>query len=320
MPSNHLILCRPLLLLPSIFPSIGVFSKESVLCIRWPQYWSFSFSISPSNEYSGLISFRMDWLDLLAVQETLKILLQHHNTKPSILWWSAFFIVQLSHPYMTTEKTIALTRWTFVGKIMPLLFNMLPRLIITFLPRSKRLLISWLQSPFAVILEPPQNKVCHCLYCLPIYLLWSDGTRNGSDTQLLHGAGAAGNGEEIPHVQGQERRLCFAGLTIRRYPKSKVRETPVRQYVLERLWGDTLHPRAKEKPKQDGLVEFSSVAQWCPTLWDPMYSSTPGLPVHHQLPEFTQTHVHRVGDAVQPSHPLSSPSPAPNPSQHQGLF
>ena len=155
MPSNHLILCRPLLLLPSIFPSIGVFSKESVLCIRWPQYWSFSFSISPSNEYSGLISFRMDWLDLLAVQETLKILLQHHNTKPSILWWSAFFIVQLSHPYMTTEKTIALTRWTFVGKRMPLLFNMLPRLVITFLPRSKRLLISWLQSPFAVILEPP---------------------------------------------------------------------------------------------------------------------------------------------------------------------
>ena len=158
MPSNNLILCCPLLLLPSIFPSIGVFSKESVLCIRWSQYWSFSFNISPSNDYSGLISFRMDWLDLLADQEILKILLQHHSSKPSILWCSAFFMVQLSHPYMTTEKTIAFTRWTFVGKIMSLLFNMLPRLVITFLPRSKSLLISWLQSPSAVILEPPKIK------------------------------------------------------------------------------------------------------------------------------------------------------------------
>ena len=142
--------------LPSIFPSIGVFSKESALRIRWPQYWSFSFSISPSNDYSGLISFRMDWLDLLADQEILKILLQHHSSKPSILWCSALFMVQLSHPYMTTGKTIAFTRWTFVGKIMPLLFNMLPRLVITFLPRSKSLLISWLQSPSAVILELPK--------------------------------------------------------------------------------------------------------------------------------------------------------------------
>ena len=154
MPSNHLILCRPLFLLPSIFPSIRVFSNESVLHIRWPKYWSFSFSISSSNEYSGLISFRMDWLDLLAVQGTLKSLLQHHSSKASLLQRSAFFIAQLSHPHMTTGKTIALTRWTFVGKVMSLLFNMLSGLVIAFLPRSKHLLISWLQSPSAVILEP----------------------------------------------------------------------------------------------------------------------------------------------------------------------
>ena len=154
IPSNHLILCRPLLLLPSIFPSTRVFSNESLLHIRWPKYWSFSFSISPSNEYSGLISFRMDWLDLLAVQGTLKSLLQCHSSKASILWCSPFYIVQLSHPYMTTGKTIALTKWTFDGKVMSLLFNMLSRLVIAFLPRSKNLLISWLQSPSAVILEP----------------------------------------------------------------------------------------------------------------------------------------------------------------------
>ena len=153
MPSNHLILCHPLLLLPSIFPSIRVFSNESALHIRWPKYWSFSFNISPSNEYPGLISFRMDRLDLLAVQGTLKSLLQHHCSKASILLCSAFFIVQLSHPYMITGETIALTRRTFVGKVMSLLFNMLSRFVITFLPRSKRLLISWLQSPSAVILE-----------------------------------------------------------------------------------------------------------------------------------------------------------------------
>ena len=152
IPSNHLILCCPLLL-PSIFPSIRVFSNESVLCIRWPKYWSFSFNISPSNEYSGLISFRMDWLDLLAVQGSLKSLLQHHSSKASILWCSAFFIVQLSHPYLTTGKTIALTRRTFVGKVMSLLFNMLS-MVINVLQRSKSLLISWLQSPSAVILEP----------------------------------------------------------------------------------------------------------------------------------------------------------------------
>ena len=154
MPSNHLILCHPLLLQPSIFPSIRLFSNESVLPIRWPKYWRFSFSISPSNEYSGLISFRTDWLDLLAVQGTLKSLLQHHSSKASILQCSAFFTVQLSHPYVTTRKTIALTRRTFVGKVMSLLFNMLSRLVITFLPRSKHLLISWLQSPSAVIWSP----------------------------------------------------------------------------------------------------------------------------------------------------------------------
>ena len=156
MPSNHFILCRPLLL-PSIFPSIRGFSNESALPIRWPKYWSFSFSISPYNEYPGLISFRMDWLDLLGVQGTLKSLLQHHNSKASILWRSAFFIVQLSHPYRTTGK-IALTRQTFVGKVTSLLFIVLSRLVITFLPKSKRLLISWLQSPSAVILEPRKIK------------------------------------------------------------------------------------------------------------------------------------------------------------------
>ena len=155
MPSNHLILCRPLLFLPSIFPSIRVFSNESVLHIRWPKYWSFSFSISPFKEYFQLISFRMDWLDLLAVQETLKGL-QHHSSKASILWCSAFFIVQLLHPYMTTGKTIALPRQTFVGKVMSLLSNRLSRLVINFLPRSKCLLISWLQSPSAVIWSPPK--------------------------------------------------------------------------------------------------------------------------------------------------------------------
>ena len=175
MPSNHLTLCHPLLLLPSIFPSIRVFSSEWVLCIRWPKYWSFHFSISPSNEHPGLISFRMDWLDLLAVQGALKSLHQHHSSKASVLRLSAFFIVQLSHPYMTTGKTIALTIWTFVDKVMSLFFNMMARLVITFLPRSKHLLISWLQSPSAVILEPAKNKVWHCF---PIYFPWNYGTRS----------------------------------------------------------------------------------------------------------------------------------------------
>ena len=159
MPSNHLILCCPLFLLPSIFPSIGVFSNESVFHIRWPKYWSFSFNISPSNEHPGLISFRMDWIDLLAVQGTLKSLLQHHSSKASILQHSAFFTVQLSHPYTTTGKTIALTRQTFVGKVMSLLFSILFRMVITFLPRSKHLLISRLRSPCAVIFLVKVNSV-----------------------------------------------------------------------------------------------------------------------------------------------------------------
>ena len=175
MPCSHLILCRPLLQLPSIFPSIRVFSNELVLSIRWPKYWSFSLNISPSNEHSGLISFRMDWLDLLVVQGTLKSLLQHHSSKASILRRSAFFIVQLSHPYMTTGKTIALNRWTFVDKVMSLLLNMLSSLVITFLPRSKNLLISWLQSPSVVILEPPKIK-SDTFHSFPIYFPWSGGT------------------------------------------------------------------------------------------------------------------------------------------------
>ena len=169
MQPNHPILCCPLLLLPSIFPSIRVFSNNSALHIKWPKFWSFSFKISPSNEHRALISFRMDCLDLLAVQGTLKSLLQHHSSKASILRCSALFIVRLSHPYMTTVKTIALTRWTFVGKVMSLLFNMLSRLVITFLSRSKCLLISWLQSPSAVILEP-RKIVSHCFHCFPICL------------------------------------------------------------------------------------------------------------------------------------------------------
>ena len=171
VPSDHLILCHPLLLLPSVLPSIRVFSSESVLHIRWPKYWSFSFRISPANEYSELISFRIDWFDLLAVQGTLKSL-QHHSSKASILQdcFLSFLIVQLSHPYITTGKPIALTRWTFVGKVMSLLLNMLSRLVIAFLPRRKRLLISWLQSPSAVILEPPPNEASHCFHRFPIYL------------------------------------------------------------------------------------------------------------------------------------------------------
>ena len=175
MPSNHLILCHPLLLLPSVFPSIRIFSNELVLRIRWPKYWSFSFSISPSNEYSGQISFRMDWLDLLAVQGTLKSLLQQHSSKVSIFRCSAWFIVQLSHPYLTTGKTIALPRRTFAGKVTSVLFNMLSRLVTIFLPRSKHLSISLLQSLSAVILEP-RKIVSHCFHSFPIYLPWSDGT------------------------------------------------------------------------------------------------------------------------------------------------
>ena len=171
MPSSHLILCRPFLLLPSIPPSIRIFSNESVLLMSWPKYRSFSHSISPSNEYSGLISFRMEWLDLLAVQGTLKSLLQHHSSKASTLQGSAFFIVQLSHTYMTTGKTIALTRWIFVDKVTFLLCNMPSRLVITFLPRSKRLLISWLQSPSTMILEPPKLKYVTVSTVSPLFAM-----------------------------------------------------------------------------------------------------------------------------------------------------
>ena len=176
MPSSHLILCHPFLLLPPIPPNIRVFSNETTFLMRWPKYWSFRISIISSKEHSDLISFRMDWLDPIAVQRTLKNLLQYHNSKASIFWCSAFFTVHLLHPYITTGKIIALTRWIFVGKVMSLLFNVLYRLGIIFLPRSKHLLISWLQSPSAVILEP-QNKLRHCVHCFPIYLPWSDGTR-----------------------------------------------------------------------------------------------------------------------------------------------
>ena len=176
MLSNHLILCHPLLVLPSLFPSIKVLANQSALCIRWQKCWSFSFSNSPSNEYSGLISFRSDWFDL-SVQGTLKSLLQHHSLKASVFCCSAVFIVQLLHSYITTEKIIALIIWTFVGKVMSLLFNMLSRLVTAFLPNRKHLLISCLQSPSAVIFGAQENKVCHCFHCFPIYFPWSDGIR-----------------------------------------------------------------------------------------------------------------------------------------------
>ena len=176
MPSNHLILYHPLLFLSSIFPSIKVFSNESALHIRWPKFWGFRFSISPANEYSELISFTIDWFDLFAIQGTLKSVLQHHNSKSSILWCSTFFTVQLSHPYMTTEKTTALTIWTSVGRVISLLFNMLSRFVIAFLPRSKHLLISWLQSTVHSDFGAQESKICHCFYFCLIYLPWSDGT------------------------------------------------------------------------------------------------------------------------------------------------
>ena len=175
MLCNHLILCHSFLLLPAIFPSIRIFSRESALCIRWPKYWKFSFGISPSNKFAGFISFKVYWLDLLAVKGTLKCLLQHYSSKASILWRSAFFMVQISHLYMTTGKTIALTIQTFVSKVMSLLFNTLSRFVIGFLPRSKCLLISWLHSPSTVILEP-KKMVSHCFHFFPIYLPWSDET------------------------------------------------------------------------------------------------------------------------------------------------
>ena len=177
MPSNHLNVCHHLLLLPSVPHSIRVFSSESVACIRWPKCWSFSFNISPPNEYSALISFRMDWLDLLVVQGTLKSLLQHHSSKASILWCLAFFIVQFSQPYRTTGKTLVLTRWTFVGKVMSLLSNMLSRLVIAFLPKKQASFNFKAEVTICNDFGAPKNKVCHCFHCFPIYLQWSDGTR-----------------------------------------------------------------------------------------------------------------------------------------------
>ena len=221
MPSSHLTLCRPLLLLPPIPPRIRVFSNESTLCMRGPKYWSFSFSIIPSKEHPGLISFRMDWLDLLAVQGSLKSLLQHHSSKASILQCSAFFTVQLSHPYMTTGKTIALTRRSFVGKVMFLLFNMLSRLVITFLPRSKRLLISWLQSPSAVILEPQKIKSDTASTVSPSTSKWSDGTRCHDLSLLSLEEGIATHSSilarRIPWTEEPGRLQSMASQRVRHY-------------------------------------------------------------------------------------------------------
>ena len=247
MLSNHHTLCHPFLLLPSIIP---VFSNESALYIRWPNYWSFSFNISPSSGYSGLISFKIDWLDLLAVQGTLKSLLQHHRSKESILG-TQFSLRSNSHPCMTNGKTKALTRLAFVGKVMSLHFNMLSRLVIPFLSKSKHLIIPWLQSQSTMILEPKNIK---------------SATVSTVFSSISH------------EVMGLDA-IIFSS------------------------------------------VQFSAVTLSCPTLCDPMNCSTPGLPVHHQHPEFTQIHVHQVRDVIQPSHPLSSPfPPAPNPSQHQSLL
>ena len=250
--------CRPLPLLPSIFPSIRVFSSDSVLHIRWPKYWSFSFSISPSNEHSELISFRMDWLDLLAVQGTLKSLLQHHSSKASILWCSVFFIVQLSHPYMTTGKTTALTRQTFVDKVMSLLFNMLSTLVIAFLPRSKHLLISWLQSPSAVILEP-KKIFCHCFHCFhwkqaqsPLYDT-NHLTQNLFPTQLSR---------YHPYLPPCSHKNCVHLLTLQ--PPIQC-ESMVRQYIFHPYYVfKKLSPRSPFiHPLQQILIKQGLCARSC---------------------------------------------------------
>ena len=230
MPSNHVILCGPLLLLLPIFPSIRVFSSELALHIRWPKYWSFSFNISPSSEHPGLISFRMDCLDLLAVQGTLKSLLQHHSSKASIFQCSAFFTVQLSHPYMATGKTIALIRWNFVGKVLSLLFNMLSRLVIAFLPRSKRLLISWLQSPSAVILEPRNIKSATVSTVSPLHQHFSTRGASFSIFQLrnhifvMHRSpgGEHGNPLQYSCLEDPLNRAAWWA-TVHRVPKSQIR-------------------------------------------------------------------------------------------------
>ena len=356
MASHHLIFCHPLLILPSIFLRIRVFSKELALYTSWPKYWNFSFSINPSNEYSGLISLRIDWFDLLAVQGTLKSLLWHHNSKALILQLSAFFVVQLSHLYMTTAKTITLTMQTFVGKMMSLLFNTLSRLVIAFLPRSKCLLISWLHSLSTVILEPKKTKsitvsmfspsICHEVMGLDALILafW-----------MLSFKPAFSLSSFTPN--SPFRLFSFSSLVLKLFCLFFLEQGNERQesqtlvdkkdppmFLFPLFLGSYLryywiHPRMEQSPvwkywpllpsgeKVKWLLwtkcfsQFSSVSQSCLTVCNPMNHSTPGFPVHHQLPEFTQTHAHRGADAIQTSHPLSSPSPpVPNPSQHQDLL
>ena len=242
MPSNHLILCGPLILLPSIFPSVKVFSNKSALCIRWPKYWSFSFSISPSNEYSGLISFRIDWFDLLAVQGTLKSLLQHYSLKASVLQCPALFMVQLSHPYLTTRKTIALTIWTFVGKLISLLFNTLSRFVIAFLPRSKCLLIMaavTICSDF----RPQENQVCHCFHCFPISLPWSDGTWN---INVLYSAEVTRKGRtELVHPHPGHREPLKEGTLLQECTLPSASRPCSFQRLRGQLWVPCLLPRTR---------------------------------------------------------------------------
>ena len=313
MPSKHLILCHPLLLLPPIFPSIRVFSNKSSVHIRWPKYRSFSFSISPSNEYSGFISFKIDWFDLLAVQETLKNVLQNHSSKTSILQCSAFFMVQLSHPYMTTGKTIALTIWTFVSKMMSLLFYTLwhtPRASLV----AQLVNVGDLGSIPGLGRPPGEGKG---------YPLQYSGLKNSMDS-VVHAVAKSWTRLRNFHFHF----LC--GVHPAKTIIWKDTCNPVftaALFTIARTWKQPKCPLTDEWIKMwfictmEYSVQFSSVTQLYPTLCNPMNCSTPGLPVYHQLPESTQTHIHRVDNAIQPSHPLSSPSPpALNLSQHQGLF
>ena len=286
MPFNHLILCHLLLLLPSICPSIRVFSNESVLRIRWPNYWSFSFCISPSSECSELISFRIDWFDILEVQGTFKSLLQHHSSKASILWCSAFFMVQLSHPYMTTEKTTALTRRTFVGKIMSLIFNMLSRYVIAFLPRSKRLLISCLHSPSAVILETQKIKsltvsivspsICHEVMGLDatIFIFWMWSFKLAFSPSIV----------VISNISFLSGKLQVVLRKAYNEKESMGTSLVVQWWKLGFNQGTGSHVNWEFACSSWRFcICCCSVAQSCPTLWDPMDCSIPGFPVHHQL-------------------------------------